>query len=102
MFGKNNLKTSEDIAKYHADLAKQVRIEEVGVRAATSEAYHAAAQKSSRKYDGEFIKTVEVPMFGTKDSWNEVNELCSQGYTVKAVVEREFWKTSIVVLEKIR
>lgn len=52
------------------------------------------------KYDGAFIKVVEIPMFATGHAWSIVDMLASKGYTVKSVIEREYWKTSLVILEK--
>jgi hypothetical protein len=54
------------------------------------------------KYQGEFITVVEIPIAGTEAAWSKVDELVKKGYTIKGVIEREYWKTSLVVLEKLQ
>jgi hypothetical protein len=57
---------------------------------------------SAVKYDGEFIKVVEIPVAKTMEAWQTVDLIVAKGYTIKGVVEREYWKTSLVILEYIR
>jgi hypothetical protein len=54
------------------------------------------------KYEGEFITVVEIPVAGPEAAWSKVDELVKKGYTIKAVIEKEYWKTSLVVLEKLQ
>lgn len=63
---------------------------------------HDERKEKAVKYDSDLLKVVEVPMAFTKDSWDQVNAYLEQGYTIKAVLEREFWKTSQIILEKVR
>lgn len=52
------------------------------------------------KFDGAYIKVIEIPMFATGGAWSVVDMLVARGFTVKSVIEREYWKTSLVILEK--
>ena len=54
------------------------------------------------KYDGEFIKVVEVPIAWTQDSWTLIDLIIAKGFTIKGVIEREYWKTSLVILEYVK
>jgi hypothetical protein len=54
------------------------------------------------KFESEYIKVVEIPMMFTKTAWETVSDFVATGYTIKSVVERETWKTSLVILEKAR
>lgn len=60
------------------------------------------ANNKALKIDAEFIKVVEIPMVKTELAWKAVNDLVGHGYTIKGVIEREYWKTSLVILEKMR
>jgi hypothetical protein len=57
-------------------------------------------QQTSTKYQGEHIRVIEIPISGTKGAWNKVDESIKDGYTIKGIIEREYWKTSLVILEK--
>ena len=56
----------------------------------------------SVKDDGEFIKVVEIPIAWTADAWRLLDLLVAKGYTIKGVLEREYWKTSLIILECVR
>lgn len=56
----------------------------------------------SVRYDGEYIKVVQIPIMFTEGAWDKIDELCARGYTVKSVVEQELIHASLVILEKTR
>lgn len=63
--------------------------------------HHSEQMANSIKYDGHYVKTVEIPLVFTKAAWDKVDAIVSSGYTIKGVVERESMGTSIIILEKI-
>ena len=64
------------------------------------QAVHEKLVEKSVKYDGQNIKVVEIPIAFAKDAWDKVEELVSQGYSIKAILEREISHTSLVILER--
>ncbi len=54
------------------------------------------------KYSGENIKVVEIAGIRLDGAWGLVDKICSEGYTIKGVIERETFRTSFVILEKVR
>src|SRR5919106_1357499 len=62
----------------------------------------AKLKEKAVKYQGEFITVVEIPVAGSEAAWSKVDELVKKGYTIKGVIEKEYWKTSLVVLEKVQ
>lgn len=81
---------------------KKVMAEEKEKRATTVQEIHEDRKEKVIKYDNDLLKVVEVPIVFTKDSWDQIHQYLQQGYTIKAILEREFWKTSQVILEKTR
>ena len=82
----NNRETAERKVKEQQDNAERM----------------AKLKEKAVKYQGEFITVVEIPVAGTEAAWSKVDELVKKGYTIKGVIEREYWKTSLVVLEKLQ
>src|ERR671916_138610 len=79
----NNRETAERKVKEQQDTAERM----------------AKLKEKAVKYQGEFITVVEIPVAGTEAAWSKVDELVKKGYTIKGVIEKEYWKTSLVVLE---
>ena len=82
----NNRETAERKVKEQQDNAERM----------------AKLKEKAVKYQGEFITVVEIPVAGTEAAWSKVDELVKKGYTIKGVIEREYWKTSLLVLEKLQ
>jgi hypothetical protein len=82
----NNRETAERKVKEQQDNAERM----------------AKLKEKAVKYQGEFITVVEIPVAGTEAAWSKVDELVKKGYTIKGVIEKEYWKTSLVVLEKLQ
>jgi hypothetical protein len=82
----NNRETAERKVKEQQDNAERM----------------AKLKEKAVKYQGEFITVVEIPVAGSEAAWSKVDELVKKGYTIKGVIEREYWKTSLVILEKLQ
>ena len=52
------------------------------------------------KYNGQNIKVVEIAGIRLDGAWGLVDKICSDGYTIRGVIERETFKTSYVILER--
>lgn len=61
------------------------------------------AYNSALKIDLSNIKVIQIPsLLGISEAWQRVNDVVGEGYTIKAVIEREATHTSLVILEKIK
>lgn len=93
----NNRETAERKVKEQQDNAERMAKQE-----RDNAERMAKLKEKAVKYQGEFITVVEIPVAGSESAWSKVDELVKKGYTIKGVIEREYWKTSLVVLEKLQ